>query len=102
LEKLHTSAVAGYRRLPSVPMKPYEQKEKSVDRVFAAQNLENRESETNRLQIKIGRVTIFSLSRKQVQIEIAYKPTTLSLIIPDAEYLDIFVPDDVTTLARLG
>lgn len=54
---------------------------------------------TYRLEIEVGRVAILAGAGEQVQVEVAHEPTALALVVPDAKDLDIFVPDDVASLA---
>jgi hypothetical protein len=48
-----------------------------------------------RLEREVCCVPILSLTRVQIQIEVANKSTTLAFIIPDTEDLDIFMPCNI-------
>lgn len=45
-------------------------------------------------------MAILALAREQVKIQVSDKSASLALVVPDAEHLHVFMPNDVLALAR--
>lgn len=51
------------------------------------------------LKIEVGSVAILSWTWVKIEVEITDKSTAFFLVIPDAESLDIFMPEDIFALS---